>query len=138
MLQAQLVACTFTVWLQINFIIESCLFFCTDFRRITKTTQKSNTGLAIASLIYNKKEEALPFLLDSVSEWKMNDVAIDRVCKKYESNRKWAKERKKRIDNMKARNTAGQAQFKTKTVGREKAEYGEYVNSTNSEKSKKS
>ena len=60
----------------------------------------------------------------------------DRVCKKYESNRKWAKERKKRIDNMKARNTAGQAQFKTKTVGREKAEYGEYVNSTKSEKDK--
>ena len=100
------------------------------------TTQKCNAGLAIASLIYNNKEAALPLLLESVSAWKVNEIAMNRIRKTYESNRKWAKERKKKNDEMKAKKIAGQAQYLTTAVGRRKAETGTYMNSTKSENSK--
>ena len=82
------------------------------------------------------KEEALPYVLENVSEWKMNDVAKDRIRRKFEFNRKWAKERKKRNDYLKAKKTAGQAQFGTTTKGRQKAETGVYMPSTKSENDK--
>ena len=100
------------------------------------TSQKCNAGLALASLTFNMKEHARPFILDQVGKWKMNEIATGRIRGKYEHGRKRAEKGRKRKAEARAKKTAAQAQFRASTKGRIKAnlaaKMASYVNSSKS------